>query len=44
MYQFLLNMYLMGRIDEKYLEKQVTKGRITKKEMEMILATPKGDE
>lgn len=44
MYQFLLNMYLMGRINEQYLEKQVAKGRITQKEKEMILATPRGED
>lgn len=40
MYGFLLNMYIMGRIDETYLSAQVTKGRITDEEMAMILATP----
>jgi hypothetical protein len=40
MYQFLLNMWIMGRIDEAYLSIQVTKGRITEEEKNMILATP----
>ena len=40
MYQFLLNMWIMGRIDEDYLSAQVTKGRIDDKEKNMILATP----
>ena len=40
MYQFLLNMWVMGRIDETYLQGQVTKGRITQQEYEMIIATP----
>ena len=41
MYQFLLNMWMMGRVDETYLQKQVTKGRITQEEYDMIIATPK---
>ena len=40
MYQFLLNMWVMGRIDEIFLQGQVTKGRITQQEYEMIIATP----
>ncbi|MCM3763433.1 hypothetical protein [Neobacillus niacini] len=40
MYGFLLNMWVMGKIDEAYLEAQVVKGRITKEEKDMILATP----
>jgi hypothetical protein len=40
MYQFLLNMWIMGRIDETYLSVQVLKGRITEDENNMILATP----
>lgn len=40
MYQFLLNMWIMGRIDEAYLSAQVSKGRITEEEKNMILATP----
>lgn len=40
MYQFLLNMWIMKRIDETYLTLQVTKGRITEEEKQMILATP----
>lgn len=40
MYQFLLNMWIMGKIDEDYLDIQVTKGRITKEEKDMIIATP----
>jgi len=40
MYQFLLNMWIMGRIDEAYLATQVIKGRITEEEKNMILATP----
>lgn len=40
MYGFLLNMWIMGKIDEGYLTAQVTKGRITEEEKVMILATP----
>lgn len=39
-YDFLLNMWCMGRIDENYLIIMVQKGRITEAEKEMILATP----
>lgn len=39
-YPFLLNMYMMKRIDGDYLEVMVIKGNITKEEKEMILATP----
>lgn len=40
MYQFLLNMWLMNRIDSNFLQFQVDRGRISKLEMDMILATP----
>lgn len=40
MYQFLLNMWIMRRIDEEYLQGQVIKGRITEEEYDMIVATP----
>lgn len=40
MYEFLLNMYLMKKIDESYLGEMVKRSRITEKEKEMILATP----
>lgn len=40
MYNFLLNMWIMKRIDEAYLTSMVTKGRITEEEKQMILATP----
>lgn len=40
MYQFLLNMWIMGRIDENYLNKVTVLGRITEEERDMILATP----
>lgn len=40
MYAFLLNMWIMKKIDEAYLAAQVTKVRITEEEKAMILATP----
>ena len=40
MYQFLLNMWIMRRIDEEYLARMVTKNRITENEKNMIIATP----
>lgn len=40
MYQFLLNMWIMKRIDDEYLTRMVTKDRITEKEKQMIIATP----
>lgn len=40
MYQFLLNMWMMKRIDKEFLDRQVVKGRITQEEEDMILATP----
>lgn len=39
MYQFLLNMWVMKRIDTVFLQGQVTKGRITQQEYDMIVAT-----
>ena len=39
-YAFLLNMWVMKKIDEAYLTVQVTKKRITEEEKAMILATP----
>lgn len=40
MYNFLLNMWIMKKVDEEYLQVQVTKGRIEQKEYDMIVATP----
>jgi len=40
MYQFLLNMWVMRKVNETYLQGQVTKSRITQAEYEMIVATP----
>lgn len=40
MYGFLLNMWIMNRIDEQYLQGQMVKKRLTQEEYEMIIATP----
>lgn len=40
MYNFLLNMWIMNKVDDAYLTAQVGKGRITEEEKQMILATP----
>jgi len=39
-YGFLLNMWIMKRLDENYLTTMVSLGRITEVEKQMILATP----
>lgn len=39
-YGFLLNMWVMRRIDEAYLTTMISMGRITEEEKQMILATP----
>lgn len=41
-YGFLANMWIMGRVDEVYLQNQVDRGRITQAEYEMIVSTPQG--
>lgn len=40
MYVFLLNMWIMKRIDENYLNQVTVLNRITIEERDMILATP----
>lgn len=40
MYNFLLNMWIMKKIDESYLQNKVTQGKITQAEYDMIVATP----
>ena len=39
-YAFLLNMWIMKRIDENYLVQMVALKRITEEEKQMILASP----
>jgi uncharacterized XkdX family phage protein len=41
MYQFILNMYVMGRYSESQVQSAVTKGYITQEEADIILATPR---
>lgn len=43
MYNFLLNMWIMRKVDESYLQSMVVKGRITQAEYEMIVSTPQAD-
>jgi uncharacterized membrane protein YwzB len=40
MYNFILNMWVMGRIDAIKVQSYVTKGYITQAEADMIIATP----
>lgn len=40
MYGFLLNMWIMKKVNEVDLEKAVTIGRITSQEKDMIVSTP----
>lgn len=40
MYGFLLNMWILKKIDEDYLALMVTKGFIAEEERQMIIATP----
>ena len=39
-YEFLLNMWIMKRIDENYLNKMISLKRIKEEEKQMILSTP----
>lgn len=39
-YNFFLNMWILRKLDEEYLQGQANKKRITVEEKEMILATP----
>jgi uncharacterized protein (DUF2336 family) len=40
MYQFILNLWIMGKVTETQINALVTKGKITADEAAMILATP----
>lgn len=40
MYAFLLNMWMMQRVDQPFLEAQAKRGFITEEELQMILVTP----
>lgn len=39
-YTFLLNMWIMKKVDDVYLQGQVDRKRITAEERDMIIATP----
>jgi len=41
MYQFILNLWIMYKVDETYVQSKVPL-RITQEECDMILATPQG--
>lgn len=41
MYGFILNMWIMNKVDENYVEAQCNRGRLTDQERDMILSTPK---
>jgi hypothetical protein len=40
MYNFILNMWIMRKIDAVKVQSYVTKGYITQEEADMIIATP----
>ena len=40
MYNFILNMWIMKRVDQHFVEAQFQRNRITEEEKNMILATP----
>jgi len=42
-YTFLLNMWIMKKVDENYLQGQVDRKRITEEEKQMIIATPQAN-
>lgn len=39
-YNFLLNMWIMKRIDEVFLDGQIARGNITLDQKQMIIVTP----
>lgn len=39
-YAFLLNMWIMRKVNEEYLQARVLKGQITQEEYNMIVVTP----
>ena len=42
-YNFILNMWIMKRVDETFINGQVRLNRLTQDEAEMIMATPQND-
>lgn len=43
-YAFMLNMWIMRKVDEDFLRGQAKRGRITDEEVEMILLTPQNEQ
>lgn len=39
-YPFVLNMWIMGAVDETFVNGQVRLNRLTQEEADMIMATP----
>lgn len=39
MYSFLINMWIMRKIDQEYLQARVNKGQITEQEFDQIILT-----
>ncbi|WP_170169224.1 hypothetical protein [Mesobacillus subterraneus] len=44
MYQFVLNMWVFGKVTETQVNNYTTKGFITEQEAQQILATPQDDQ
>lgn len=42
-YPFVLNMWMMKRVDEAFVNGQVRLNRLTQEEVAMILATPQSN-
>lgn len=40
MYAFVLNMWILGKVNESFVEFQYQRGRVTRQERDMILSTP----
>jgi hypothetical protein len=40
MYDYLLNQWILRKVDTTFLQMQVTKGRITQEQYETIISTP----
>lgn len=43
-YNFILNMWIMNRVNEHFVNTQVRFKRITQDEADMILSTPRNEE
>lgn len=42
-YNFVLNMWIMNRVDKDFVDFQVKMNRLTQDEADMILSTPQND-